>query len=153
MKPLVSGRAGWQIRPNPSFRQNIDTLKRAITSELKPVEFPTEHYFSKGVYGRKITIPAEHVLVGKIHKHQNLNIVLRGRISIYTEEGIREFKAGDVIVSPPGVQRAGYAIEETVWMTVHGTDETDLDVIEETFIAQTYPEYLAFCETLKLKGA
>lgn len=144
----VTVRASWQIRPPTK----METLAHHIQQELAPVELPVKHHFSHGVYARELTIPAGTMLIGKIHKHENLNIVLRGRIAIHCNGEAREFEAGDVIVSPPGTQRAGYALEDTVWMTVHGTDETDLERIEDMFIAKSYDEYLSFCDTLKLKG-
>jgi hypothetical protein len=45
-----------------------------------------------------------------------------------------------VVVSPPGVKRLAYAHEESIWATIHGTDETDVDKIEEQFIAKDYSE-------------
>lgn len=147
--PIVQGKASWSIA---SPMAQIQALEKSIRTDLEPVELPVKHHFSKGVYARELSIPAGTVLVGKVHLFDNLNVVLRGRIAIYTEAGLREFEAGDVIVSPAGVKRAGYAIEDTVWMTVHGTDETDVDLIEQQFVANSYEEYLAFCESLKLKG-
>lgn len=149
MTPITQGKTAWIIA---SPMAQIQALEQSIRTDLAPVELPVKHHFAKGVYARELSIPAGTVLVGKVHLFENLNMVLRGRIAIYTEDGLREFEAGDVVVSPAGVKRAGYAIEDTVWMTVHGTDETDVDLIEKQFVASSYEEYLAFCETLKLKG-
>lgn len=130
----------------------MDDLKKAIVDQLEPVEIPVRHYFGGGVYARVIDIPKGTVLVGDIHKHTNINLVLKGHIEIRGGGVAQEFKAGDVIVSPPGTQRAGYALEDTVWATVHGTDETDLEKIRAQFICSTHAEYLEFCESLKLEG-
>ncbi len=123
-----------------------------MLAEFEQFELPVTHHFSKGVYARELFIPAGTVLTGKIHKHENLNIITRGDISVATAEGVKRLKAGDVVVSPPGTKRVGYAHEDTIWITVHGTDETDVDVIEQQFIAQSYDEYLTYVETLKLEG-
>ena len=123
----------------------------ALMFKEPQVEIPVKHYFSQGVYAREITIPAGTVLTGKIHKFMQLNIMSKGDMSVLTEDGIVRVQAPFTIVSPPGTKRIAYAHEETVWTTVHGTEETDLDKIEVQFIAQTETEYLEFVEMLKLE--
>lgn len=108
------------------------------------VDVPVRHYFSQGVYAREITIPKDTYLTGKIHKYAQLNILSKGDISVLTEDGIKRVRAPFTIVSPPGTKRIAYTHEETVWTTIHGTDETDLEKIEAHFIAQSNEEYLAF---------
>ena len=114
-------------------------------NKLPQVEIPVRHYFSHGVYAREITIPKGTIVLGKIHKFSQLNICSKGDHSVLTENGVIRVQAPFTIVSPPGTQRIGYAHEETVWTTIHGTDLTDVDKIEEYFIAQNYQEYLEFC--------
>lgn len=104
------------------------------------IEIPVEHHFSKDVYAREITVPAGSLIVGKIHKHTNLNILSQGEMSIISIEGVKRVKAPYTVVSPPGVKRLAYAHTDVVWTTIHGTDETDVDKIEEQFIAKTYEE-------------
>jgi len=77
----------------------------------------------------------------KYSVRQNLNICTKGRISVITEQdGLKHIEAPAVIVSPPGVKRVAFAHEDSVWMTLHATEETDLDKIEEIFIAKNYDE-------------
>lgn len=112
---------------------------------------PVKHYFSHGVYAREIFIPKGTVLIGKIHKYTQLNIMSKGELSVLTEEGIKRVKAPFTIVSPPGTKRIAYAHEDTIWTTVHGTDEIDLEKIEAHFIAQSEQDYLDFCGALEHK--
>ena len=111
-----------------------------VTGEVTPCEFSLVHTFTEGNYARQITLPAGSIVVGKIHKHAHLNFVLRGRCSVMTEVGVTEIVAPCMFVSTPGTKRAVYTHEETVWVTVHATTETDLAVIEETIIAKTFEE-------------
>lgn len=119
---------------------------------MPQVEIPVKHYFSHGVYAREIIIPKGTVVLGKIHKYSQLNICSKGDHSVLTENGVIRVQAPFTIVSPPGTQRIGYAHEETVWTTIHGTELTDVDKIEEHFIAQTYQDYLEFCNRLEDKS-
>lgn len=132
---------------------DLETIKegRAIISAvqeelstMEQVEMPPSHYHAKDLYGREITIPAGTLLVGKIHKHQSLNILLKGSMSILTEQGAKRIEAPYTVVSEPGIKRLGYAHEESVWLCVHGTKETDLELIEKDVIAEDYDdvEYL-----------
>jgi hypothetical protein len=122
-------------------------LKRfeAMVAQLPPAEMVLEHYFIPGVYIRKLSMKAQTVLVGKIHATVHGCIVAKGRIAV----GRTEFVAGDVFVSEPGAKRAGYAIEDTVFINVHANpdDETDLAVLEARLIT---PEMIGYEETVCL---
>lgn len=135
------------FRGTGSTRDKLARLASALRAG-SPIDLPVFHHFSRGVYARELHIPKGTVLVGKIHKHTNLNIISRGDISVLTDDGIQRLGIGTHLVSSAGVQRAGYAHEDTIWTTIHGTDETDLAKIEAKFIAQDYAEYEAFCALL-----
>lgn len=131
-------------------RATVYALEEAMRRECELVELPVKHYFSQGVYARELFIPKGTVLTGKIHKYQQLNIMSQGEMSVLTDEGIKRVKAPFTIVSPPGTKRVAYAHEDTIWTTIHGTEETEVEKIEEKFIAQSEEEYLLFCEQQKL---
>jgi hypothetical protein len=129
------------------YAENIrDKIFAAETflKELPQVSIPIQHYFSQGVYAREITIPAGVILTGEIHKFAQLNILSKGRMQVYTEEGIREVEAPFTVVSPPGTKRIAHTLTECVWTTIHGTDETDVELIEKHFIAKDEKEWLEF---------
>lgn len=121
-----------------------------ILRQGETFECPVRGYFSRGLYAREIFIPKGTILSGKIHKYTNLNIMSMGDLSVLTENGVIRVKAPFTVVSPPGTKRIAYAHEDTVWTTVHATNETDVDKIEEEVIAQSEKEYLDFVELLKL---
>lgn len=128
---------------SPDVRGKIDRLEGMMRQhEAVPIE--TRHHFAKGLYAREIFIPKGTLLTGKIHKHEHLNIVSKGEISVLTEDGPQRVKAPCTIVSRPGTKRVGYAHEDTVWTTIHATNETDVEKIEAEMIAASYEEYLAF---------
>ena len=122
----------------------------AIIREAPQTEMPVTNYFSEGVYGRELFIPAGTVLVGKIHKFSSLNVLVSGDIGVLTNDGVRRISPPFVEVSPPGTKRIAYAITDTRWLTVHGTHETDVAKIEQHFIAQDEQEFLEFCKSQQL---
>ncbi|MEN9867514.1 MAG: hypothetical protein RL748_3104 [Pseudomonadota bacterium] len=121
--------------------EQLTRLEAAIRCSGTVRELSVFHHFSKGIYARELHIPKGTVLLGKIHKHPNLNIISKGDISVLTDSGIQRLGLGTHLVS-------GYAHEATIWTTIHGTDETDPALIEAQFIAQNEAEYLAFCQSL-----
>jgi quercetin dioxygenase-like cupin family protein len=131
--------------------EQIQALEVAMR-EMPQEEIPVNHYFSNGVYAREIFIKKGTTLTGHIHKYSQLNILSKGEISVYTENGIKRISAPFTIVSPAGTKRVAYAHEDCVWTTIHGTHETDLEKIEEKFIVKDHSEYLEFCNKLTIKG-
>ncbi len=107
----------------------------------------TTHHFAPGVYARELFIPKGVVLTGKIHKTEHINIVSQGKIAVATEDGQKIIEAPCIFVSKPGTKRAGYALEDTTWITIHVTEETDLMKIEQQVIATDHGEIECLGET------
>lgn len=126
------------------WRGKLERLEAALMAG-DTIELPVQHYFSRGVYGRHLSIPKGVTLTGRIHKHSQINILLEGEMSVLTENGIIRVKAPFIVESPPGTKRAGFAHEDSVWMTFCGTDTTDTDVLEDELTTRTYEEYEAYC--------
>lgn len=113
---------------------------------MEQIDCPLRHIFTTGVYAREIFIPKGTFIVGKIHKHDHLNFLSVGEVTVFTKDGTERIKAPRTMVSTAGTKRAVYAHEDTVWTTVHVTDETDLAKIEEQIIAKDYDEIPALIE-------
>lgn len=101
---------------------------------------PLKHTFVDGIYVREIFIPKGMLVVGKIHRHAHPNFLIKGDVSVLTEEGPRRIKGPCWMISPAWTKRVVYTHEDTVWTTVHATNETNLERIEEEIIAKTYDE-------------
>jgi len=106
---------------------------------------PLTHTFAEGIYVREIFIPAGTIVVGKIHKYEHPNFLLRGSVIVVTEEGGSEHLVAPLsLISPAGTKRVVVALEDTVWVTVHATTLTDPQAIEAEIIAKSYEDYEAF---------
>jgi len=132
--------------PNVEAREKILTLEANIKEfnrvhELPEPDCPLTHHFAPGAYGREIFIPADTLVVGKIHKHAHLNMLMQGKVSVATEDGVKSYQAPMVMVSRAGTKRVVYAHTDTIWVTVHLTDSQDLEEIEEQIIAKTFEEF------------
>lgn len=134
------------IQKDESARASIMAVESGIRQylldhALAEPDLPLAHTFAPGAYARTIFIPRDTLLVGKIHKHAHLNMLMQGTVSVATEEGPMLLQAPKVLVSKAGTKRVVYAHEDVIWTTVHLTEETDLDKIEGEIIAKTYEEF------------
>jgi hypothetical protein len=116
----------------PTLAQ-IERLQREM-SVLPQMELETEHYFSGGMYCRKLTRPAGTLIVGKVHKKDHFFMCAKGEIRAWSEKGMVTLKAGDVICSKAGTKRVTLALTDAVGITFHKTNKTNLDKIEKELI-------------------
>lgn len=122
---------------------HIFALQRAMEHSPFRAKAPEAyHHFANGVYIRSMTIPPGMTIVGKVHRHEHIIIVAKGRIRIVSEGSAGEYSAGYVGISPPWTKRAVHALEETVVINVHynPTNTQDLAAIEAEHIV---PEHEA----------
>lgn len=120
-----------------------DAMMQLPEEEKRVIEEMTHHFFAPGCYARMYLIPTGDIVVGKIHKTEHFNILCRGKVSVASVDGPIIFDATErpqVFVSKAGVKKAVYAIEEAWWITIHVTDETDLEKIEDEVIAKDYEQ-------------
>lgn len=106
------------------------------------VTLPVKHYFSPGVYARELTIPAGVMLTGAVHKFEQLNILSKGTMRVLVDGFFRDVQAPFTVVSPPGTKRIAIALTDCVWTTILGTELTDPEEIERTFVLKTEKDYL-----------
>lgn len=116
----------------------------ALMKQEPQLDLPVEHLFSLGLYARKLFIPKGTLLTGEIHKYPQINVLLVGDISVLVDEQMVRVQPPFAVCSPSGTKRIAYAHEDTVWLTIHATQETDVDKIENHFIAKSEAEYTKF---------
>jgi quercetin dioxygenase-like cupin family protein len=114
-------------------REQIEKLQ-AEMAVMPQAELVTDHYFSGGMYCRRVFRPAGTLIVGKVHKKDHLFLCAMGEIIAWTESGMKRLKAGDVVESKAGTKRVTLAVSDAIGITFHRTDETDLDEIEKELI-------------------
>lgn len=110
-------------------REQIDRLQ-AEMALMPQAELVTEHHFSSGMYMRKVFRPAGTLIVGKVHKEPHFFLCAMGEIVAWTENGMVTLLPGDVVESQPGTKRVTMAVTDSIGITIHRTDKTDLDEIE-----------------------
>jgi hypothetical protein len=149
------------------FRENILAVEQEMKDLVKDSKIKDglpnctlTHYFTPidqtygcGTYARQMFIPKGTIIIGKIHRHQHLNFIMQGEVDVLTEFGTTKYKAPCVFVSEVGLKRSVYAIEDTIWVTVHMTKhlgEENLSKMEEEVIAPNYEELGLIASTREL---
>ena len=146
---------GLEIRRRREFREKIAELENSVAEfgmqggELHEAN-PVKHTFAGGCYIREIYNPANHLVITKIHKKEHPFFLMKGSMSILTEEGIQEIEAPYQGVTKPGTKRAIYTHEECVFITVHATDNTSIEDIEEEVVCTSYEDLPPKCDMLKM---
>ncbi|WP_336163584.1 hypothetical protein [Acinetobacter ursingii] len=120
-------------------------------SELPQLELPVFHHFAPNVYMRQMDAPAGALVVSKMHRTEHMNILIKGAVTVVTENGIEYLKAPVVLKSAAGTKRIGYFHEDSSWITVHPTESKDLDEIERQVIVPDN-QIKSFLNALEIKA-
>ena len=109
----------------------MDNLHALMTKMPQAPGMKTEHVFAGGMYCRRIEIPAGVAIVSKVHKTEHLFIGVSGQLQVAGQGPDYILGPGDVIPSPVGTKRAVLALTDVVCMTIHKTEVTSVDSLEE----------------------
>jgi hypothetical protein len=147
----IAGRIVEREIDSPEARAKIEALQVHLLAG-EQIDIPLEHFFANKVYARQGIIKKGTVIIGHIKKCSHINIISYGDISIFTEEGEKRITGPATMIAAPGTKRVGYAHEDTMWTTIIGTEETEVEKVEDEVIAKTYEEYLKYCAALQIEG-
>jgi hypothetical protein len=132
------------LRQKKEFRERITGLQEdmigggaLVGKELHDLN-PVKHTFAGGCYVREIFNPAGLLLMTKIHKKEHPFFLMKGKMSILTEDGVKVVEAPYSGVTQPGTKRAIYTHEDCVFITVHATEKQTPEEVEEEVIAKDF---------------
>ena len=79
--------------------------------------------------------------MGKQHAKQNVFLLIKGELTLATEQGPKRVRAPFMAITQPGDKRVGFAHEDSITLNIHANpdDEHDLVVLESRYIT---PEQL-----------
>jgi hypothetical protein len=106
-------------------------------------ELPLTHSFSDGIYTREIFIPQGMFAIGKIHKLHHTFFLMKGKLRMFTQDGVKEIEAPFYGNSSAGTKRVILALEDTVFVNVHPnpSNTKDIEKLEDSFVVSSYEEY------------
>lgn len=121
-------------RTEPTHAEQVGYLVNEM-AKMPQVTCPLQHHFAPGIYLREIFMPADTYVIGRIHKTEHFNILVKGACRIVHGDGTQEeLRAPMVFVSKAGVQKLLHITEDMIWMTTHPGDETDLNKLDAMLV-------------------
>ena len=100
---------------------SVESIKalEEINASRPQVEIETIERFMGSMYSREIFIPKGTVITSRVYKRGYVDIMLSGDITITDANGVRRLSGCNILEGTAGRKRAGYAHEDTHWITVH----------------------------------
>lgn len=116
-----------------------------MAKTLPQLEIPVKHYIHGGMYAREITIPKNTFLTGQIYKFDHFDVMISGDITVSTDDGTRKrIKGYNLFNGLSGKKRAGFAHEDTTWVTFHPFSGDDGEKIQKLLTVDNFSELDAF---------
>jgi hypothetical protein len=114
----------------------LDELESVMLENFPIINCPLVHRFTEGLYVREIFMPAGSLITSKIHKTQHQFFILKGAVSVWTNEGEEVYLEAPYIgTTEPGTRRLLYIWEDCIWATSHpNPDNETVEQIEERII-------------------
>ena len=127
--------------PELTLRDKLNIIEKKI-KEAPDVQYgnscPLTHSFAKGLYIRKITVPAGKMLISKVHKDTYAFFILEGEFETITKDGVKRITAPDYMIMTAGERHNALTLKDTVVVTVHATEETDIEKVENELVYQPF---------------
>ena len=122
-----------------THRNKMELLEESILNSGAMIELECKHYFAHGTYTRELYLPKHTVLTGRIHLNSTINIITKGKIKAISEEGEYDIEAPYTFVSGAMVKKAGFTLEDTIWINVFPWDgEEEPDMVLDKLTVPTY---------------
>ena len=113
------------------------TNQEEFNKKLKgETEGAITHNFADGQYIRTAVAPKDTLVSTKIHAKNHPFFLMKGDISIFSEEGVKRIQAPFHAITEAGTKRILYVHEECIFITVHKTDCLTIEeVVAEITVA------------------
>lgn len=105
---------------------------------LQPqVHMQVFHFFGPGIYIRELHIPKDTFVIGHYHVVPSTNVFLQGRLRLLQADGSwLELQAPLQFAGSVG-RKTAHALSDCVWQNIFATDETDIEILENTLIRKS----------------
>lgn len=125
---------------DPSVSASILALEDKIR-ELEPVNMEANSLFSGNIYAREIHIPAGTVMTGRVYLVDHIDVMVCGDMTVTSDEGTKRITGFNVFPSKAGKKRAGFAHENTRWITFCACEEATEDYYFSHLTTENLADY------------
>tara|TARA_R100000742_G_scaffold4279_1_gene1654 strand:- start:6208 stop:6765 length:558 start_codon:yes stop_codon:yes gene_type:complete len=127
------------------FRNGVFKVQEIMLDNIERVKDihkfnPVKNIFTDGQLVREIFNPAGELIVTAIHKISHPYFLLKGEMSIMTEDGEERITAPHYGITKAGTKRIIYAHTDCIFITVHPTDKDNPDEVLKDVTVESYEE-------------
>lgn len=101
------------------------------------VDLHIEHHFTDGMYARKMTIPKNALVPTHRHVYDHFSVLASGKVMVTVDDMSQIYSAPAIIAIKKGQSHTIRAFEESVWICMHATTETDIGRINDAVSLET----------------
>lgn len=136
-----------------NFMEQVERLENMLINSNSPdvfvgdsEELPLTHGFSEGIYTREIFIKKGMFVIGKIHKYEHTFFLLKGKLALYSEQGLIVLEAPYYGNASAGAKRVAVALEDSIFVNVHPNPNNikEVEKLEDQYVVSSYKEYKDF---------
>jgi hypothetical protein len=121
-----------QVNHDIAVATSLDHIEAMMLSAPQ-VDCPVSHHFGHGIYMREAFLPAGAYIMGHAHKHEHMNIMLKGKMAVIVNGEAKVIEGPHIFTGQAG-RKFAYIIEDTIFVNAYATEETDVDKLEEMFV-------------------
>lgn len=124
-----------QISHEIAVTTSLDQIE-AMMLAAPQIDCPVQHHFGSGIYMREAFLPAGTYIMGHAHKHESMNIMLKGKMAVIVDGDAKVVEGPYIFTAQPG-RKLAYIIEDTIFLNAYATNETDVDALEEMVVEKS----------------
>jgi quercetin dioxygenase-like cupin family protein len=98
-----------------------------------PLRDISTNFTGAGAFCKYVPLKAGLMVISHKHKFDHLSLLLTGKVTVTTDDGVVEMTAPSSIIVKAGVHHQLVAHEDSTWLCVHATNspQSDSDTIGE----------------------
>lgn len=109
---------------------DIERLEGAFLG-VEQADCSVTHRFGPGIYIRELAVNAGSYIIGHAHKHEHMNALVSGRVTVFLEDGSQVELTGPTTFVAPAGRKMAYVHEDMVWQNIYATTLSDVAALED----------------------
>ena len=101
------------------------------------VDLQVEHHFTDGMYARKMIIPKNALVPTHRHVYDHFSVLAKGKVLVTVDDTSQIYTAPAIIAIKKHQSHTIRTFEESVWICMHATTETDIGKIDNAISLET----------------
>lgn len=122
-----------QTKDNVSIYANIDSIEKELLN-FEQQSCPVTHRFGTNLYIRELFMPAGTFAIGHEQRFDHFNVMLKGKVIVLNSDGTTTELVAPLSFQGKAGRKIGYVVEDMIWQNIYSTNETDIGILEDTYL-------------------